>query len=174
MSGIANGVRDEVYLRIATKRLAGDFYFSNAFVLEKTWRPWETLENLTKASLFPAGKVYVIGGRPGDIVVESRTNMATREYPVMIGFQHAISNLNDTDEIDAYTAFVEELEETCRVETDNNFLQLQFYRIEPLRDQNGVPFSFIQQRDANLFEAYFTAYFRRPLGSYNESTTTTT
>ena len=167
-------LRDEVYLRIATKQIATAFYFANDFILEKTWRPWETLENLFDVAQYPSGKVYVIGGRPGDMVIGSRSNMVhMRDYPIMIGFQHAIRDITNAAEIDAYANFVEELEETCRIEVDTNLLQIAFSRIEPLRDPNGVPFSFIQSRDSNLFEAYFTAYYIKPLGSYNESTTTT-
>jgi len=75
---------------------------------------------------------------------------------------------------EGYIGFVEELEETVRIETDTEWLNIAFNRIEPLRDPDGVPYRFILNRDANLFESYFTAFFSRPLGDWNEATTTTT
>jgi len=171
---IALGIRDEVYLRIATKQTAGNFYFANDFILEKTWRPWETLENLFDPTKYPSGKVYVIGGRPGDMLTQSRDNVCLRDYPVQIGFQHPISKIDDDTEIDTYAAFVEELEETCRIEVDTALLQVSFSRIEPMRDPNGIPMSYIMMRDANVFEAYFTVFYTRVLGNFNEATTTTT
>lgn len=173
--GLLTYIRDEVYLRIGVKQGASSFYFANDFVLEKTWRPWETLENLFDADKYPSGKVYVIGGRPGDLVTTSRANAtAPRDYPVHVGFQHKIVNIADQAEVDNYVNFVEELEETLRLEIDNNELQFAFSRIEPIRDPNGVPLSFVLARESNLFEAYFTAFFVRPLEDSNISTTTTT
>lgn len=171
--GMLTTVRDEVYLRIATKQTAESFYFANDFVLEKTWRPWEELQDLFDPTKFPSGKVYIVGGRPGDIVSLSRTNMALREYPVHLGFQHKINRISDTAEIDEYVNFIEELEETLRTECDNVWLNIAFTRLEPLRDPDGVPYSFITLRDSNLFESYFTAFFTAP-ASENVSTTTTT
>lgn len=171
--GMLTTIRDEVYLRIETKRVATDFYFANDFVTQKTWRPWETIEDLADPKKFPSGKVYIIGGRPGDIVSNSRTNCSLREYPVGVGFQKHIANSDDEAEITRYVNFVEELEETLRVECDNAWLNIGFVRLEPLRDPNGVPYSFMGLRD-NIFESYVTAYFTMPLGPENVATTTTT
>lgn len=166
-------IRDEVYLRFGVKAVADAFYFANDFVLEKTWRPWETLENLFDPNKYPSGKVYVIGGRPGDIATISRGNAVLREYPVHVGFQHCINDIADTAEVDRYVGFVEELEETLRLETDNAWLQIAFTRLEPMRDPQGDPLSFVLLRENALFEAYFTAFFTRPLGEENVATTTT-
>lgn len=175
--GMLTTIRDEVYLRIETKRLATDFYYANNFVVEKTWRPWETIEDLADSRQFPSGKLYIIGGRPGDIAIISRSNMTLREYPVGLGFQKWIANTDDTSEIDSYVNFIEELEETCRLQVDSawnalNWPSVSFSRLEPMRDPNGVPYSFVGLRD-NIFESYFTAFFTSPL-SENVATTTTT
>lgn len=173
--GVLTTLRDVVYTRIAVKKAANGFYYANTFALEKTWRPWEQLENLFATDQFPKGKVYVIGGRPGDMMVQSRNpqNLVTRDYPVHVGFQHSITKIEDTAEIDTYANFVEELEETLRLEIDASQDLFAFNRLEPMRDPNGIPLSFILMRDYNLFEAYFTAFYTRPLLE-NVATTTTT
>src|SRR5262245_13326750 len=91
-------IRDEVYLRINVKKTALGFTFANDFVLEKTWRPWETLEALADPAKFPHGKVYILGGRMGDVMNRSRqgTNLAgPREYGVQMGFQIVPKDVND-------------------------------------------------------------------------------
>lgn len=157
-------IRDEIYLRIATKRASDSFIFANDFVLEKTWKPWEALEDLADRSKFPHGKVYVLGGRLGDIVQKGRqgANIAgPREYGVQIGFQVVPSNINDDTELDSYISFIMELEDTCRRETD--LPPFSFSRIEYAVTPEGQPLDFIMQRKALTFECYFTAYFLKVL-----------
>lgn len=167
-------IRDTVALTIATKQALSSFYYANDFSLTKTWRPWVQLEDLFNATKFPHGKVYVIGGRPSDFQRLARSGMTQRDYPIQIGFQHAIQDIDDTSEIDAYVNFVEELEETCRLEVDIVWSNIAFSRLEVMRDPNGIPLAFIQIREVNVFEAYFTAVFTEVLPDWNISTTTTT
>lgn len=167
-------IRDTVALTIAVKQGLDAFYYANDFVLKKTWRPWVQLEDLFDPTKFPHGQVYVIGGRSSDFQRLSRSGMTQRDYPIQIGFQHAIQDIDNTAEIDAYVGFVEELEETCRLEVDIVWSNIAFTRLEVMRDPNGIPLAFVQIREVNVFEAYFSAIFTEALPDYNISTTTTT
>lgn len=167
-------IRDTIATTIAVKQANSSFYYANDFVLATTWRPWVQLEDLFDPNKHPHGKVYVIGGRPSDFQRLSRSLMVQRDYPVQIGFQHAIQNIDSTSEIDAYVSFVEELEETCRIEVDIHWGNIAFSRVEVMRDPNGIPLAFIQIREVNVFEAYFSAIFTEALPDYNIATTTTT
>jgi hypothetical protein len=179
---ILTDLRDTIWTTIAVKQVANSFYTFNNFVLEKTWKPWEELENLFDAAQFPNGKLYIIPGRPGDMITISRNNLVQRDYPIHFGFQHKITGplpgtTNDQTgevQVDQCVAFLEEIEETIRTEIDQNLSQLAFNRLEPQRDPNGVPLSFVLIREANLFESYFTAFFTRPLAENVATTTTTT
>lgn len=153
MSNVAD-IRDEVYLRILARKTLGEFSI-NDFTLEKTWRPWETLEKLAKSH--KSGKVYVIGGSPIGMVNQSRTNMVLAEYVVHIGYQRYILDINAVAEIDGYVDFVQQLEDVCRKMVDPE--QFSFTRLEYMRDPEGLPLSFLQMRDASTFEAYFSCYY---------------
>lgn len=152
---VISDIRDEVYTRIAVKQANTEYSYGNTFTLEKTWRPYVLLDQLSRDH--PAGKVYVIGGTPIGYANQSRTNMILGEYSVMVGFQRLITDLDDEAEIDGYVSFVQELEDTCRLEVTPELFS--FTRLEFLRDPDGLPFSFIQMRDAHTFEAYFTVYY---------------
>jgi hypothetical protein len=150
-------LRDSVYLQILTKQTASEYAYGNSFSLERTWRPWDRLETLSRDH--PTGKVYVIGGNPVGYVNQSRTQTVLAEYAVMLGFQRYVTDLDDVDEIDSYTGFLEELEDTCRLEVVPD--QFSFTRLEYLRDPDGMPLAFVRLRDAATFEAYFTVYYNR-------------
>lgn len=154
---VISEIRDEVYLRIATKKAALGYTYGNTFTLERTWRPYQLLDQISKEH--PTGKVYIIGGNPIGYVNQSRTQMVLGEYSVMVGFQRLLSDITSLSEVDGYCDFVQELEDTCRKEVD--IAKYSFTRLEYLRDPDGVPFSFILLREAHTFEAYFTAYYNR-------------
>lgn len=155
-------IRDEVYLRIGVKKASAGFVFANNFILEKTWKPWEALEDLADPDKFPAGKLYILGGRLGDLINRGRQDApiaGPREYGVQVGFQIVPLNINDDNEIDAYISFLEEVERVCQRET--NLPPFSFSRIEYATDPQGQPLDFIMQRKALIFEAYFSAYFQK-------------
>jgi len=62
MSAANVQLRDEVFTRISLKKTLLGYVF-NDFDLEKTWFPYERLEDL--GTDHPNGKVYVIGMAPG-------------------------------------------------------------------------------------------------------------
>lgn len=151
-------LRELVYTRIGIKKAALQFTYANDFEVVQTWRPWDTIERI---NTLIHGKVYVIGGTPGDKINESRSNMALGEFNVMVGFQHAIVNVDDLAEIDAYVNFVKELDAMCQNEIDVASVSPLFSwtRIAYLRDPDGIPLSFVGLRIENMFEAYFTASY---------------
>lgn len=162
MSCDLTNIRDEVYLRISLKKALSQFVESNDFVLEQTWKPWECLEDLSNTSKFAFGKVYVLGGRLGDLANRSRSNMAgPREYGVQLGFQIVPTNIQDTTEMDRYISFIMELEKVCQKEVD--LPPFSFTRIEYAVTPEGLPLDFIMQRKGLTFEAYFTAYYSKIL-----------
>lgn len=162
--GLLKLVRDEVYNKIAAKKAAGiinppdGFTYGNTFTLVKTWRPWTALEDLADPSKNPLGKVYVIGRNIGDQVNISRDKTVVGEFPVQIGFQRVITDIDDEAEVAGYVDFVEELADLCRLSVDEN-LTAAWTRHEFLRDPDGNPMSFIMQRGALTFEAYFTSVY---------------
>ena len=149
--------RDEVYTRINLKKsLAG--FSNNSFTLQKAWNPGAY--NVSPESLaadHPSGLLYVIGMTSDDAPNRSRTNLTQKELPVHIGLQHAVADLTDVSELDAYVQLVEELYAVCRKEVDQS--TFQWLRTESLKDENELPFFFTAMREAAVFEAYFTAYY---------------
>ena len=158
-------LRDEVYTRLLTKRLALDFVF-NDFVAEETWRPMKTYEQMTAAP-YDKGLVYVVGGRLGDRVKESRTNLVKAEYSVKLGFQKYIgeSLAADPAPIDDLYLLVEQLEDMCRhdIQLDVNGAKTSYSRTEFLKDEDGVAFDFLRLAQVATFEAYMEVYFVVPL-----------
>ena len=154
---IVSELRDEVYTRIAAKQAATEFTYGNSFTLVRTWRPYQLLDKLSTDH--PTGKVYVIGGSPIGYNNRSRSNTILGEYSVMVGFQKLVADIDSVSEIDGYVDFVQELEDMCRLEVDPTLFS--FSRLEFLRDQDGMPFSFLMLREASLFEAYFTVTYNR-------------
>jgi len=147
-------LRDEVYTRIAAKKVLEDFTFNN-FTVVKSHRPYERIELLP--TNYPGGKVYVVAGTPGVIQGRSRSNIALGELAVVVGFQKGNIDLDDLAANDTLLDFVEELADMCRLEVTP--AEYSFQRLEFLQDDNGVPYDFFGMRDAHLFESYFTAFY---------------
>jgi hypothetical protein len=147
-------IRDEVYARILLKKSLGN-YSINEFGLEKTWRPFELLEELVEDH--PVGKVYVIGMGWTEGQNKSRDNTALRDLPVQIAYQRGDIAPDDTSTIDSCVDLVEELIETCQ--NDVALAGYSWLNTELLLDENGTPFSFVMFRQANTFEAIWTAHY---------------
>lgn len=144
-------IRDEVYLRINLKKTLAGFVL-NDWDIEKTWIPFERLETMNED-----GKVYVIGLAANDVDALSRTNMGLREYRVQVGLQVPKVDNQDDSRIDQLVELVEQLETVCRKEVALD--GFSFVRLEYMKDENDVPFSFMGMREADMFEAYFTATY---------------
>lgn len=152
---LSTDLRDLVYTTLLVRRSLDHFSLNNTFTLEKTWLPFELLENLRTEHEF--GKLYVISGPRSDLYIRSRSNAGVREYAVQLGFQKFIASVGDTSEVDDYDNFLEEVEGV--LQTYVNHELFAFSRVEYLRDSEGLPISFIQLRNNHVFEAYFTAFY---------------
>lgn len=154
MASLLQQARDELYQRIVAKRDAGGYVISG-FSVEKTYLPYQRLEDFS--SQHPQGKVYVIGLATEQPQRLGRTPSAQVDVPVMVGYQR-LAEPQDTAGLDTLAEFVEQLQDTARLDFDlEGFAWL---RTESLKDENNTPFAFVGLREAGLFEAYFTAYYR--------------
>lgn len=148
-------LRDLVYTTLQVRKAANHFTLNNTFTLEKTWLPFEQLEDLRDDH--PNGKLYVVCGARSDMYIRSRSNMGVREYAVNLGFQRYINTVNDIAEIDTYDTFLEEVEGVLQTYVLHDLFA--FSRVQYLKDSEGVPLSFIHLRKNHVFEAYFTAFY---------------
>ncbi len=150
-------LRNEIYTRILAKRVANGFSFNN-FSLSKQWRPKVEIEDLELT--YPNGILYVIGGPAGDRVVKSRENSVLAEFQVKVGFQKVITDTTDDTAIDALVAFVDdELDEVLRKEVSQNS-DFAFNRLEPEKDEAGVPFNYVNLGAISVFEAYLNVFYQ--------------
>ena len=148
-------IRNAVYDRIAAKKVAATFTDYNAFTLEKAYEPHKDLEDLNALT---QGIVYVVRGATDQKRI-TRSFAATIELPIMVGFQRTCDP-TDITTCDQLADFVEELKDVCRKDVEPTLPQTTFDRVESAKDENGVPYQFVVMRQANIFEAYFTAFYK--------------
>jgi len=151
-------IRDEIYLRINVKKAALG-YTNNSFNISKSWSPQETLEGLKLT--YTSGKIYVIGMSSDDDNSISRGNFNRKEVIVQVAFQTYLEDDQDVPTIDSHCAFIGQLKTTCREEIAIPYYR--FLRTEQLRDENGIPLSFVGLRKG-IFEAYFLAIYATTVG----------
>lgn len=152
-------MRDAVHARLLLDQLATLFVF-NDFDVEKTFVPYEKVAAM--AADHPSGKIYVISSQFGDYINASRANRAiVQELPVQLGYQRADVDYDDETTVEQLVELVEQLQDMCRLRVDLD--GYSFARMEMLKDENDVPFSFIMMREARTFEAYFTAVYNTTL-----------
>lgn len=145
-------LRQLVHDAILDRKRRGEFVV-NDFELEVTRRPLTLLADAPEA-----GKVWIVGLAAGDQIV-GRNKSFTREIPVQIAVQLLLPDAPEKCEAlcDRYEDLEDELRDTARTLTHQHF---SWIRNEPLRDENGTPFSFIGLRQHNTFEAFFTAFYK--------------
>ena len=157
-------IRDRVLQAIKGHKLAAGFPF-NEFDLDKTYYPYSKLEKLAAK---PQGQVWVIGLAFDTDQPKTRTTAGSRnEIPVQVAFQKVVENPQDVDELDNLIDFVEELQEVCRllvvdeesVDAQGEAIPYQWLRNEALKDENETPYAYMGLREANVFEAYFSAFY---------------
>jgi hypothetical protein len=156
MPSITTDLRDLIYAKLLLKQLATEFVI-NDFEIERTYLPYSELSRARVDN--PSGKVYLVTGVPGDIVNTSRKNRGiARDISIILGYQICDVKVTDYGTLDDYVFLVEQLDEMCREEIDPSTVY-SFSRLEYLKDENGVPYSFLGLRDNKTFESYFTATF---------------
>lgn len=136
------------------------------FTTKKSWIPLARIEDpVTKAGL-----CWVIGQCVEEKDRKTRVGInpiVTREILVQVAYQQSDVVPDDTDTIETLCDVLEHLRDAVKnysytTSSGNPDFQPLWIRNEPLRDENGVPMTYYKQREANVFEAYFTAYFTVP------------
>lgn len=144
-------VHDEILERKRTGR-----FVVNDFKLDMTHAPVIGIEDL-----HPAGQVWIIALAADDRSPARDPSKFVRDFPVQIALQKRLDDgqPGDPDKtIDLYEDLEDELRDACR-NAVRNHSELAFVRIEPLKDENGTPFNYVGLREANTFEAFFTAFY---------------
>jgi hypothetical protein len=159
-------LRDATYLQILLKQLSGPAFPAN-FAVRKTWIPSTSPEQMSEQ--YPDGLVTVVGGVMGDRVNLDRENLVLAEFSVKLAFQKYINEdvtSSDTAAIDLLIDVVEHLEGMCRNEinyVDEYGRKAAWTRTEFAKDENDIPFSFVNIAEKSTFEAYFDAYYHLPI-----------
>src|SRR5690606_7929011 len=137
------------------KRKSDGGFVVNDFDLEQTHLPHQQLEDIPDA-----GKVWVIRLAADDSIL-TRSQSFQREIPIQIGLQKVLceSPREATEEIDRYEELEDELRDCVQLSVKDH-KHFAWTRTQALKDENGTPFNFVGLRQANTFEAFFTAYFK--------------
>jgi len=144
-----------VYTAINLRKTLTEFV-NNAFTLERTAIPHKDLEDLVNNH--GDGIVYVVPGTPGDVGnIGRKPSGGLREFSVQVGFQVAPVEPQDWTAVVQHLQFIAQLEAAAMFDPDG----FEWLRLEYLKDENDVPFTFMGLRNANIFEAYFTAFYQR-------------
>ena len=148
-------IRDAVYTQLLLDR-TNTVFTNNLFLAEKTYLPQASLASLAVDA--PDGKVYVVTAAHGDVSTISRSDRPVKqELAVQFAFQKTNIDYSDTSAMDLLVELVEEFYTMCRKRVD-----LEGYswsRIEVMKNEKDVPFSYTMLREARTFEAYFTSVY---------------
>lgn len=152
--GLASTIRDGVYDKI-TADLAASNYTINDCNLEKTFFPQEDLEDL-------GAKPYikVVSMPPG--AERNRQlryqEMVTLELSVQVAIQQRVDHKNVTY-LDQLTSLVEDVMDA--VEDDELVASANYVwvRTEPLRDENGLVYSYEELSVEGIFNSIFNIYY---------------
>ena len=148
--------RDNITPWPSKSRWSGSPGFAlSSFESVRTWLPYSHLED------FPTGgKVWVVGLGSDDEKTESRTNTTRRMLPVQVALQVQISDPKNSTLIDPWVELHDQLREVCRLEVDPSQERFSWTNNEAMKDENGLPFSFMGLREGAFFEAFFTATYQ--------------
>lgn len=148
-------IRQAVYTAIETARDAGLYTLGKEWSLDWAYMPYTELPDMD-----PKGQVWVLGLAADDEQKQSRANLTQKEIPVQVALQKLVGSPDDKEHIDRLILMEEQLRWTVRKAVDITEEEFSWIRTESLKDDEGTPFSFMGLREGNVFEAYFTAYFR--------------
>lgn len=148
-------IRDAIKTKVETNRGLGSYTFAD-FDTEATYYPTERLEDLD-LTVRPQVKFVAMGfdekrnyRDPTKRLIEVSTQIAILQKVVQ----------TDTSAINDLVSFVEEIIETC---ADDELVigeSFTWDRVEALKDQNGVPFSYDQLSQRGVFQAVFTSFYK--------------
>jgi len=142
-------------MRAAVKaaiEVAGSGYPITDFNIEATYLPHETL-----LSIKDKPKIWVIGLIEDESGI-TRGKAAETFFPVQVGVQQALDDPTDDDYIDKLIELHENIRNTCRTDVDP--AGFSWIRNEVLKDENDNPFNYVGAWAKNVFETYFTAFYK--------------
>lgn len=157
MASIGSALRDEIVTRLTLKRTLSQFIV-NDWDIESVWIPLESME--TMIADHPNGKCYVVSMASDDDEVKTRTNLSQRNVMVQVGFQKAAVSHQDVAAVDILDELMDQFRDAMR--QDVALAGYEWSMNEALKDDEGVPFSYVGMRQG-LFEAYFTTFFQHVL-----------
>jgi hypothetical protein len=142
------------------------------FDVQVSWIPLARIEDPATQ----AGHCWVIGQCVEEGDRKTRVDPAgqmkplvIRQLMVQVAYQQSNVVPDDVETIATLCDVMEQLRDAVKnynyslpENSGNPDFQPVWIRNEPLRDENGVPMSYYKQREANVFESYFTAYFSVP------------
>jgi len=145
-------IRDGVYGAITA---AQNSYVLVDFDIEKTYFPKENLEDLAAKP-----KVKIIGMNVGTARDRElrRTTALTLEIPVQVCIQQKVSP-TDTLTIDELVEFCEQVMTTCEDDQLVSGENYSYTRTEPLKDENGLEFSYDDLSSQGVFQSIFTVFY---------------
>tara|TARA_Y100000310_G_scaffold310662_1_gene356142 strand:+ start:684 stop:1160 length:477 start_codon:yes stop_codon:yes gene_type:complete len=143
-------IRDGVYDKIVAEQLATNFS-DNDFDIAKTYFPQEDLEDLaTKPKVKIVGKAI---RRSRERLVRNTAHVVL-ETQVEIALQQRVDP-TDTTTIDALILLVEELMLACEDDELVTGKDYNWIETDPLRDENGLVYSYEAMRISGVFQAIF-------------------
>jgi hypothetical protein len=158
MAGQLLTLRNGIATGLEAIREASGFEY-NGFSTSQTWIP---LSLLTDAST-KAGRLWIIGSSLGDEERASRAGQpfVSRDLICQVSYQQSDISDNPAGNRDSTLDTLVDLQEQLRSAVKNLSIPgLTWIRNVGMKDEDGIPFSYFAIREANLFEAYFAAYFQ--------------
>lgn len=144
-------------LAAITAAKSANEYAVSGFDIGESYLPHLSIEAATEN-----GKVWLLGlASDQNVLSRPPANAAEEFIPITVAYQKLLPGNPDSDDvttlIDNLLLFVQQLQDTCR---NLDVRGLAWQRNEALRDPSGTPYSYTGLRDANVFESYFTAFYK--------------
>ena len=133
------------------------------FTIDSSWIPFSAITD----PVTQAGRCWVIGSCVDDKDRRTRPDptkqmkpLVQREIQIQVGYQQSAVLADDIAKMDTLYLLQEQIRDAVKNEYyDIPDLCPLWVRNETLRDENGLPIYYYMAREANVFEAYFTAFF---------------
>lgn len=151
MASIQTSLRDALKTLVDAAKSG---YVIGSSVTESSFFPQENLESLGSA---PQIKFVAIGWHSNrERILRNRTSEV--DVPCQIAVQKLVTDITDTDAIDDLVELCEQVQAT--VETDISSPRFSWLRTEPLRDENGLIYSYQRLAMESVFQSVFTPVYR--------------
>ena len=122
--------------------------------IEQAALPRERLEDLAAKP-----KVKVLIPSPGETERLIRNKSSQTDYPIQIAIQQKIS----PDDVATFKTLMElkgQIQNSCENDFVTSGFSFSWLRTEPLRDKNGLAYSYEDLYNKGVFSSIFTLFFR--------------